>query len=183
MNISPSKILIVIGFAMSLLIMPFTKDQAVLEVASQEVSESTSSTEPANNIVVQVQGAVAKPGIYEMTTDQRINDLLTVAEVKEYNSSCINLAQKLVDEQNLYVPAKNEKCINDESISTEGVVNINTANSLELQTLTGIGESKSNAIVEYRDQNGTFQDVHDLTNVDGISEGLLLDIQPQISLS
>ncbi len=183
MNLSPSKLLIVVGFAISILIMPFSKDQEVLEVASQEISENNPITEASSAIVVQVQGAVTKPGIYEMTSDQRINDLLTVAEVKDYNQSCINLAQKLVDEQNLYVPAKDEKCVDDSSINSDGIVNINTANSLELQTLPGIGEAKANAIVEYRESNGTFQTVEDLTNVEGISDGLLANIQPQISLS
>ncbi len=183
MNIAPSKILIVVGFAISLIIMPFTEEREVIEVASQVPAEVSSTIEPDSKIVVQVQGAVSKPGIYEMTSGQRINDLLLIAEATDYNQSCINLAQKLVDEQNLYVPAKTEKCVEDSSITDDGIVNINTANSLELQTLPGIGEAKATAIVEYRDANGTFEDTDSLTEVEGISEGLLADIQPQISLS
>ncbi len=132
-------------------------------------------------IYVQIYGAVKNPGLYKMKYGDRIDDLLTEAEVEEYNQKCINLAQKLVDEQNLYVPTKNESC-EEQAIKENGVVNINIANTYELQTLSGIGESKANAIIKYREQNGTFQTKEDLLNVDGINEGLVTSLQDNISL-
>lgn len=52
--------------------------------------------------------------------------------------------------------------------SITGLVNINTATVLELQTLPGIGEVIAQRIVDYREKNGNYQTVQDIANVDGI---------------
>lgn len=154
------------------------------QVATSEVdSASTNSEQVASEIYVQVMGAVSKPGMYKMENGSRVNDLLQVAAAADYNQQCINLAQILVDEQNLYVPAKDEKCPQDTGINASGIVNINTADSYQLQTLSGIGEVKASNIIEYRKQNGTFETKEQLLNVDGISEGLLQSIADKIALS
>lgn len=159
----------------------YTNPDYSIENESEElVSESKVDSQV---IYVQVSGAVAKPGLYKMESDDRVNDLLLEADVLDYNLECINLAQKLVDELNFYVPSKDEQCPNLEAINSNGVVNINSASSYELQTLSGIGEAKADSIVEYRNQNGSFQEINDLTNVEGISDNLLASISPQISLS
>lgn len=145
------------------------------EIASSEITTS--------EIYVQVSGAVDSPGMYQMQSGQRINDLLIKASASNYNQTCINLAQKLVDEQNLYVPKTDEQCTQTEAINSAGIVNINTATIYELQTLNGIGESKATAIIEYREREGTFESKEQLLNVDGISEKLLQSIIEQISLS
>lgn len=152
-------------------------------MTSEVVSELQTSETSTSEIYVQVTGAVNKPGMYKMKSGSRINDLLQVADGKSYNQQCINLAQKLVDEQNLYVPAKSEQCQLDSGINAMGIVNINTADVYELQTISGIGEAKANNIIEYRKQAGTFESKEQLLNVDGISEGLLQSITDKITLS
>ncbi len=153
------------------------KIDAQSEVTNSETEDTISE------IYVQVTGAVAKPGLYAMNEGDRINDLLLEADALNYNSNCINLAQKLVDEQNLYVPPKSEQCPNIQTIDDNGIVNINSASSYELQTISGIGEAKAQSIVEYREQHGSFLDTADLVNVEGISDSLLQSISAQISLS
>lgn len=155
------------------------------QVINSETSSNQGISEAENQkIYVQIRGtAVGKPGMYEMMSGDRINDILEVAQVSDYNSECINLAQKLVDEQNLNIPKNDEKCSFDSAISDEGIVNINAASAYELQTLSGIGEAKATAIVEYRNQQGTFESKEDLLKVEGISEGLLQSISEDISLS
>lgn len=155
------------------------------QVINSETSSNQRISEVENQkIYVQVRGsAVGKPGMYEMMSGDRINDILEAAQVTNYNSECINLAQKLVDEQNLNIPKSGEECSLDSAVSDDGVVNINTASAYELQTLSGIGETKATAIVEYRNQHGTFESKEDLLNVEGISEGLLKSISEDIRLS
>lgn len=160
-----------------------SNNQTTTLISSEETSEIVSENKgPSGTIYVQINGVVNKPGLYQMHAGDRINDLLEEAEVKEYNGSCVNLAQKLVDEQNIYIPSSNEECKDEQSIQN-GVVNINQASVYELQTISGIGEAKATAIVEYRENNGTFQTKEALLEVEGISEGLLLSISEQISLS
>lgn len=67
-------------------------------------------------------------------------------------------------------------------ISTDGKVNINTGSLEDLETLTGIGPSKAQAIIDYRTQNGPFQSISDITNVSGIGEKTFLQIQDSITV-
>ncbi len=154
----------------------------VLILASENNSEEQIVAISPGEIFVQITGAVAKPGVYQMNSGDRIKDLFDEAEVTNFNQKCVNLAQKLVDEQNIYVPESGEQCPSEQSI-VDGIVNINSASSLELQTISGIGEAKADSIVEYRDQNGSFETKEELLSVEGISENLLLSIAEQISLS
>ncbi len=59
-------------------------------------------------------------------------------------------------------------------------VNINTANSSELQTISGIGESKAKKIIDYREKNGPFRSIEELTNVSGIGDKTLESIKDAI---
>ncbi|MCD8197055.1 MAG: ComEA family DNA-binding protein [Lachnospiraceae bacterium] len=59
-------------------------------------------------------------------------------------------------------------------------VNINTADRTELMTLNGIGESRADAIIEYRTQNGSFTSPEQIMEVSGIAEGIYAKIKDQI---
>ncbi len=155
------------------------RDESVV-VESQVSSEV--AVETTSEIYVQVSGAVKKPGLYKMNDGDRYNDVLNKAQLNNGNMNCINLAQKLVDEENIIVPAKGDACPTSEGVS-DGVVNINDASVYDLQSLSGIGASKAQAIIDYRTTNGSFTSKEQLLNVEGISESLYSDIQSQISLS
>lgn len=60
-----------------------------------------------------------------------------------------------------------------ESTAKTSAVNINTADAKELTKLFGIGEKRAADIVEYREKNGRFRTVEELTNIDGISESII----------
>ncbi len=66
--------------------------------------------------------------------------------------------------------------------TTAGKVNINTAGLTELTTLTGIGEVKGQAIIDYRTEHGPFASVDELTNVSGIGDKTLAKIRDQITV-
>ncbi|MEK1828244.1 helix-hairpin-helix domain-containing protein [Priestia megaterium] len=131
--------------------------------------------------MVDIKGAVQKPGVYQLPKDARVKDALAQAggATKEADLRQLNLASKLQDEMAVYIPAAGEEIPPSSpvsSISSSGtsndqpLVNINTANTDELQTLNGIGPSKASAIVSYREENGLFQTVEDLGQVSGIGE-------------
>jgi competence protein ComEA len=67
-------------------------------------------------------------------------------------------------------------------VSAQNLVNINTASSDELQTLPGIGRTKAAAIIEYRQQNGPFTSIDQLTDVSGIGAGTLANIRDLVTL-
>lgn len=64
-----------------------------------------------------------------------------------------------------------------DSLMEGEVINLNTADVYELQRLPGIGEKRAQAIVDYREENGPFQSVEDLTRVSGIGEGILAGLR------
>ena len=69
-----------------------------------------------------------------------------------------------------------------ESVPENGLININTATAETLQTLSGIGETKAAAIVEYRETHGAFSDISEITNVSGIGEKILEKIRNNITV-
>ena len=110
-------------------------------------------------------------------------------EEAEYASQ--NLARVLQDGEQIQILTKEEaKCLNETGISiqagntteSKGLVNINTASVQELTTLTGIGESRAQAIVEYREANGFFKSIDGIKNVTGIKDGLFEKIKDKITV-
>ena len=158
-----------------------------------ESSEQVISSQDSPFVMVDIKGAVQKPGVYQLPKDARVKDALAQAggATKEADLRQLNLASKLQDEMAVYIPAAGEEIPPSSpvsSISSSGtsndqpLVNINTANTDELQTLNGIGPSKASAIVSYREENGLFQKVEDLGQVSGIGEKSLEKIKAQITV-
>ncbi|WP_430079332.1 helix-hairpin-helix domain-containing protein [Priestia aryabhattai] len=158
-----------------------------------ESSNQVISNQDSPFVMVDIKGAVQKPGVYQLPKDARVKDALAQAggATKEADLRQLNLASKLQDEMAVYIPAAGEEIPPSSpvsSISSSGtsndqpLVNINTANTDELQTLNGIGPSKASAIVSYREENGLFQTVEDLGKVSGIGEKSLEKIKAQITV-
>lgn len=139
----------------------------------QEIEISSISEESPQNgkIIVDIAGAVLKPGVYELKNGSRINDLLILAEGlspdadRDYVAQNINLAQKLVDGAKIYIPKKSEiqnlkfeTGKNDKVLGIGGKININTASQKELETLWGIGPATAQKIID----NRPYQKIEDL---------------------
>lgn len=143
----------------------------------------------SKEIVVHITGAVQKEGIVRIKEGSRIVDAIEAAGgmTDEINLEMINLAYTLKDGQKIYVPKlsdkEEEKYINgekasniiidngtEENSSTNAKININTANIAQLETISGIGESTANKIIQYREKNGKFKTIEEIKNVSGIGE-------------
>ncbi len=144
---------------------------------------------------VYVCGAVEAPGVYMLNTGDRIYEAIALAGglTEEANTSTVNQAEMVSDGQMIFVPTREEAAAGIVSVSEMGVentseqesvpdgkVNLNTATLAELMTLSGIGESKAQSILDYRNKNGAFSSVEEIMNVDGIKEGLYNRIKDSI---
>jgi competence protein ComEA len=158
-----------------------------------ESSDQVISSQDSPFVMVDIKGAVQKPGVYQLPKDARVKDALAQAggATKEADLRQLNLASKLQDEMAVYIPAAGEEIPPSSPVSSifssgtsndQPLVNINTANTDELQTLNGIGPSKASAIVSYREENGLFQTVEDLGQVSGIGDKSLEKIKAQITV-
>lgn len=160
-------------------------------------------------IYVHVCGCVKNPGLYTFSAGVRAGEAVTQAGgfTKEADTSAVNLAAVLEDGVQLYVPSVREEMTagsvpgnGDMSAgkgagspdtgqtgqtggtSGENVVNLNTAGMDELMTLSGIGESRAQAILTYREENGGFSSIEDIKNVSGIGEGIFERIKNMITV-
>ncbi|KHE71686.1 helix-hairpin-helix domain-containing protein [Halobacillus sp. BBL2006] len=146
----------------------------------QKPVKSLESTEPI--IKVDVKGEVKNPGVYSVENNLRVDDVIQLAGGMTENAdpTSVNLAQKLIDEMVVHVYASE---LNDlGAISEDGSapaqkknnqVILNQATVEEVQSLNGIGPSKAEAIIQYREENGPFRSAEDLLNVSGIGEKTL----------
>ena len=163
-------------------------------VESQETKTEEASGQSAL-IYVHVAGEVNNPGIVEIESGERVALAIEKAGGATENAllDTINLAKKCEDGEQIVIPSKvasEESSVNsstDSSASSggsassnNGKVNINTADATGLQQISGIGPSKAQKIIAYREQNGKFKSIEDLTNVSGIGEKTLESIRDQI---
>lgn len=172
---------------------PEPTEQTLPELVSSSTSQSsiikqsqeTSSTS-SNRIMVDVKGAVKKPGVYELPADSRVTDAIDLAGgfTAEANQKSVNLAKKLTDEAVVYVASQGEPIddvgqeasaqgqgdLSGQSSGESDKINLNTATSQELQTIPGIGEKRAQDIIDYREEKGGFTSVDELKNISGIGD-------------
>ncbi|MGD6940905.1 helix-hairpin-helix domain-containing protein [Cytobacillus gottheilii] len=150
------------------------RQQEALPVTEEVIEEPV---EEEIIILVDVKGSVENPGVYEAEDGDRVVDLIAEAGGLENDADekMINFAQRVTDEMVLYIPKEGEESAGIElnmsanSIDDE-TVNLNTADSMELQTLPGIGPAKAEAIIDYRDTNGSFAEKEELKEISGIGD-------------
>ena len=162
---------------------------------------SGGDTAGSGQIVVDVDGAVAHPGLYKLPPDSRVQAALAAAGglSPQADAHRINRAAKLHDGQKLYVLSQGESapplaassgqgCEGQACTSAEGgvagsdtegqvLVNITTANATQLTQLPGVGPAIAQKIIDYRTANGPFTSVDDLTKVPGIGAAKLAQIK------
>ena len=146
----------------------------------------------AATILVDLQGAINQPGLYELAADSRVNDLLikagglSAAADREWVAKNLNLAQKLTDGAKLYIQSQSEAAAAPaltaagqvSGVNIGSQININTASLNELCQLPGIGQTYAQRIIDYR----PYQAVEDLLKVPGIGSKTLEKIKDQITV-
>lgn len=172
------------------------------------VTGAAVGTEPAGAtpaaIVVEIAGAVADPGVFELPAGSR---LITGVEAaggltERADTRDTNLAGKLADGMKLYIPTKEETenaakasgtkpgaayadgstALQSVGADAEGAkVDINHADSAQLQTLHGVGPATADKIIRYRQTNGPFSTIEDLVRVSGIGEKTLEKLRDVIT--
>ena len=150
---------------------------------------SASPTPTPPPIIVDVAGAVRRPGVYEFAEGERVIDAIERAggALPKADLSLLNLAAPITDGTQILVPKAGPPSAPAASPAPiggapAGLINVNTATATELEALSGIGEVLAATIIEYRTTNGPFTAVDDLLDVSGIGPATLDEIRDQITV-
>lgn len=167
------------------------------DASPDDADEPSVKSSSAAEVYVDVDGAVARPGVYRLKDGARVSQAIDAAGglTAEADVTGLNRASKITDGQKIYVPTVGEQQAAAASSgadsgavaasgagSSSGLVNINTASAAELQTLSGIGPSMAQSIIDERSKNGPFASVDDLMRVPGIGEKKLAKIKDCICI-
>lgn len=182
------------------------------ERKESNIKEEKTQKEDLDKIKVDIKGSVKNAGVYELESNKRVVDAIEKAggATKNADLSVTNLSKKLKDEMVIIVYSKdevkdlvnvknqemikNEDCITKaptnnsciEEVKEEDLVSqkisINSASYEELLKLNGIGQSRAEAIIEYRTKNNGFKQIEELMNIDGIGQALFDKIKDDITL-
>lgn len=167
------------------------------EDANDAPVEEAATADATHDICVHIGGCVAIPGVVALEEGARVADAVAAAGglTSDAAQDAVNLARVVEDGEQIIVPSIEQAQASAQASaaapadrtssaqgqgSASGKVNLNTASSTELQTLSGIGASKAQKIIAYRESNGAFKSVDDLTKVSGIGEKTLESIRDQI---
>lgn len=144
----------------------------------KETVVETEASKPM--IMVDIGGEVMSPMVAELEEGSRVEDAIKAAGGVTENADLtdINRAAFLEDGDKILIPSKLSQSGEDDSSSdtdkaysyADNKVNINTADSTELQTLNGIGPVTAEKIIEYRTEQGMFKSIEDIKNVSGIGD-------------
>lgn len=139
---------------------------------------------PEMSIAIDVRGAVATPGVIYLDPGDRMIDVVEAAGglTSDADRALINLSSRVNDGQVITIPTIASADLTTDS-NQSGLININTASADELKQLPGIGDVLANRIIAYREFNGPYQTVDDLTNVEGVSSTLVDSIRDLITVS
>ncbi|MGL4912791.1 MAG: helix-hairpin-helix domain-containing protein [Romboutsia sp.] len=148
------------------------------------------------SITIFISGQVNEPGVVTIESDKRLADAVDLLGgfTDEADLNKINLAMKIEDEKHYIIPKLGEDLdesnggesltTNDTSLQTENnKVNINTATLNELDILPGVGEATATKIINYRDENGKFNAIEEIKNVNGIGDKKYENIKDMISIN
>lgn len=163
---------------------------------------ATPATAEAPHLQVHVTGAVARSGVYCLPAGSRLVHAVEAAGgmAPDADEERINLADHLVDGQQVYVPRRGTPAppsptsarpldaipqharTSGGSATGGGVVNINTASAAELETLPGIGPALAERIIAHREANGPFGDPAEIVAVRGIGEATYAKLADRITV-
>ncbi|WKD60631.1 ComE operon protein 1 [Corynebacterium ciconiae DSM 44920] len=182
-------VLLVLGAAC---VLPQLRGAAPPPVESVAVYDDETVADEPEEIVVAVIGHVANPGLQHLPAGARTDDALRhAAPLPEAQLSAINLAQKLSDGQQLYIPGPGETpapigaaggAPADPAAAAGGKVSLNSADNTALEALPGVGEKTAAAIIAHRESAGPFTSIEQLREVKGIGPAKFEALKDAVTL-
>jgi competence protein ComEA len=156
--------------------------------AGQAAAASAGPAPAVRRLVVDVAGAVRRPGVYRLSPGARVADAVARAGglTRTAERTAVNLAAPLADGEQVLVLARGSPVAGSRAgaaagaPATSGPVSLNSATAEELDTLPGVGPVTAEKIVAYRQAHGLFTSVDGLDAIPGIGPARLADLRPLV---
>ncbi|MGL5693276.1 MAG: helix-hairpin-helix domain-containing protein [Peptostreptococcaceae bacterium] len=169
-------------------------------IKSNHTGEGLEDKEKNEVITIYISGEVNKTGLLTLENETRLGDAIEILGglTENADSNKVNLALKVKDEHHYVIPKigediSKEKLVigNDEQVdinedntnNSNKMININVASIKELDELPGVGEATANKILRYREENGKFNSIEEIKNVNGIGDKKYEEIKDLISIN
>jgi competence protein ComEA len=136
-------------------------------------------------VVVDVVGAVRRPGVYRLPEGARVQDAVRRAHATgRANLQGLNLAERLADGEQVVVPGSGQAAAASTAApgSSQAPVHLNSASLEQLETLDGIGPSLAQRIIDYRTQHGGFRSLDELDQVSGFGPARIAALRGHVAL-
>jgi competence protein ComEA len=188
---SPQRTVLYVGLAVLALVIGWRYHATSSSSGAEQQYPSALSTPAAQApaappvVVVDVAGAVRRPGVYRLPSGARVDEAVRRARVTgSADLSGVNLAARLTDGEQIVVPRRG--AAGAVAAATDGsadpVVSINSGTLEQLETLDGIGPSLAQRIIDYRTAHGGFRSLEQLDDVSGIGPARLAALRGHVSL-
>ncbi len=154
-------------------------------VAPPATSATVPAEVPTELMFVHVAGEVEKPGLYRLPSGLRVADAIDAAggALERADLDALNLADLLADGMKVEVPRRGRAPATAATPSpTPGLIDLNTADAVLLETVPGIGPVTAAAILRHRDEIGRFESVEQLLDVSGIGPATLESLRPYVTV-
>jgi competence protein ComEA len=172
---------------------PFNSGSSPVAGAPPSAALSPSTSLSAATLIVDVTGAVRRPGVFEFQPGDRVIDAVHRAggALEKADLTLLNLAAPLSDGQQILVPKQGAAApsgvvpigsAQPGTGTTGATVNINTADEPTLETLNGVGPVLAASIIQYRTEHGPFASIDQLDEVSGIGPATLEDLRSQVTV-
>jgi len=157
-------------------------------VATIEVQDDAAA---GGRVVVHVAGAVRDPGVYKLPSDARVDDAVARAggATRRADLGGLNLAAKVEDGRQVLVPERPRRGAPAPPSGATAAdpakgqpLNLNTATLEQLDTLSGVGPTTAQKILDYREELGGFSSIEELGEIPGIGDKRLASLREEVTL-
>lgn len=180
LGVGAAIVVVVVALAVTVGIGILRGASAPTESVPVVIDETTAPAAATDALHVHVSGAVATPGLYVLPADSRVVDAVGAAGgfADDADRDAVNLARQLGDGEQIVVARIGEAPVQGSGDPAgDGLIDLNTADEAQLDTLPRIGPAMAARIIEWRETNGRFTSVEDLLAVPGIGDKMLASLR------